>query len=261
MKESPYVGVTGFMTPQEVRAALRCHNPASGRKLMVGVLASAKTLRGETNRYPNRYPKTENIGDIFQGHRNALNLVHYSSDESEDLSEQLPRLIKSSGPHLDGFQLNVCWPETGALKRFHALTAHKYRIVLQIGKRAMEEVTFQPKALAERVADYVKNDVIDDILIDASGGKGQPLDARIARDYLRAIAARDFDINLGVAGGLCAETLRSISHLLDEFPGLSIDAEGKLRDVASDDLDIQKMDEYIVSAEAYTTAHLHMHRA
>ncbi len=249
MKKPPYIGVTGFMTPQEVRAALRCFDPASERKLMVGVLASSKTLRGETNKYPNRYPKTVDIEYIFQEHPAALNLIHYSTDEPDGLSEDLLFLPAYCGPHLDGFQVNMCWPEVRGLQRVRRLFklrhGRKYLIVLQIGRKAMEEVASRPKALADKVADYVKNDAIDDILIDASGGKGLPLDITKAREYLDELASRDLGIGLGVAGGLSAETFRPFAELLDEFPDLSGDAEGKLRDPISDDLDIIKMVAYI----------------
>src|SRR3989344_2763546 len=86
MKRAPYIGVTGFMTPQEVRAGLRGFGASSGRKLMVGVLASSETLAGRTGKWRRRYPKIERIHEIFQAHPSALNLIHYSTDKPNTLS-------------------------------------------------------------------------------------------------------------------------------------------------------------------------------
>lgn len=47
MKKKPYVGVTGFMSSQEVIVTMKNINfKRAERQLMVGVLASSKTIKG-----------------------------------------------------------------------------------------------------------------------------------------------------------------------------------------------------------------------
>ncbi|MDP3947688.1 MAG: hypothetical protein Q8Q41_03295, partial [bacterium] len=158
------------MTPQEVRAGLRCFAASASRKLMVGVLASSKTLAGRTNKWPGRYPKMERISEIFQVHPAALNLIHYNTDEPETLSDQLLRLVEISGENLHGFQLNVAWPLVEELEKFHEATSWKQRLVLQVGGGAMARVEHSPQKFADMVALYGGFvGVVDDVLIDPSG--------------------------------------------------------------------------------------------
>ena len=136
MPQSTYIGVTGFMTPQEVRAALRCFSGSPACKFMVGVLVSSKTLAGKRNKWPGRYPATERIVEIFQPHAAAVNLIHYNTDEPNTLSGQLLRLMDLAGSHLHGFQLNIAWPSIGEIETFHEATGFKQRIVLRsVGER------------------------------------------------------------------------------------------------------------------------------
>lgn len=239
------------MTPQEVRAGLRCLT-ATDRKLMVGVLVSHTTLRGQENRYPNRYPKTGNISEIFLPlERVALNLIHYHTNETESLSIHLQRIVKASGPNIHGVQLNIAWPSLRELWKFHEATDWKKRIVLQVGSRAMEAVDNDPVKLADMIGKYVEPQTIDDVLIDPSGGNGLPFDTEKALEFLRELKSRNFDINLGVAGGLGPDSMKHLEPLLDEFPDVNIDAEGRLRDTESDDLDIVKMTAYLTEAQVW----------
>lgn len=245
MLRPTYIGVTGFMAPQEVRAALRCFSGSPTHKLMAGILVSSKTLAGKTNRWPGRYPKIERIGEIFQEHPAAVNLIHYNTDEPNTLSGQLLRL-EVAGPYMHGFQLNVAWPSIGEIETFHEATDFKQRIVLQIGRRAIEEVENSPEKLTDMVYHYVG--IVEDILLDPSGGKGQPFDIEKAGVFLRAIASRGFEINLGIAGGLGPDSLHLVEPFLEKFPQLNIDAEGRLRDPENDDLDVIRMTDYIRSS-------------
>ena len=70
---------------------------------------------------------------------------------------------------------------------------------------------------------------------------------KVLREYLATIQAKELGVGLGVAGGLCAERLYLLDGLLDEFPNLSIDAEGRLRD-ANDQLDLSAAKDYVLGA-------------
>jgi hypothetical protein len=241
---SPYIGVTGFMTEVEVAAAVAAFDALPNsrqRVLMVGVLASSKTLRGEQNRWPNRYPKVGEIARLLSPHRRVLNLIHFATDDQHTLRDQIEQLMDFGGRYLDGFQLNMSWPEPD-----HFRVVQGMRIVLQLGPRALAMCN-DPDQVAVRLDDY--NSLITDVLLDGSGGHGVPIDVESAATYVRAIGARHRELGLGVAGGLSHEGLDRIQPLMDEFPWLSFDAEGRLRTPAPEDtLDLELTRRYIAKA-------------
>jgi hypothetical protein len=227
-KLGPYIGVTGFMSRSEVNAALAAFPKNPVWRLMIGVLMSSKTLAGQTNRWPGRFPKREAVADIFINNPRILNLVHYSTDDPWTLSSQLEEIIKIVGPNLDGFQLNIAWPPISDIEDFWKTHPDKF-LVLQIGNAAMRYV-----GPTEKFATFLKPylPMIDAILMDPSGGKGEPFDAEKVVEYLREISKSWLvpgGLGIGVAGGLGPETFHLLDPLLWEFPELSIDAEGKLR--------------------------------
>ncbi len=223
-KVGPYVGVTGFMSRAEVSEAIAMVPQGSTRRLMVGVLMSSKTLAGQQNKWPGRYPKKETVVDIFVDDQRALNLVHYNTDHPETLLTQLVEITELAGSHLDGFQLNIAWPPISQLEDYWEAYPDKF-LLLQIGGKAMAQVESMER-FTELVGAYLP--MIDAILIDPSGGKGEPLDATKGAEYLHAV--RDYPtLGFGIAGGLGPDTLHLLNPLVKEFPELSIDAEGRLR--------------------------------
>lgn len=243
----PYIGITGFMTQTEVRAVLGAMRKEDSRKLMVGVLASQKTVQGKENKWPHRYPRAEDIAEIFTNHAAVLNLIHYNTKEPETLYDQLMAITERGGPCLHGFQLNLAWPDPKALIAYRARYPKKI-IVLQIGSAAFTSVNNYPYLLAERIAqNYECKGLADYVLLDPSGGYGKPFDTATARRYLNALKARGIKCYFGVAGGLSPTTLTLVEPLVKEFPDLSIDAEGRLRDV-NDTLDLPVAIDYVLHA-------------
>lgn len=240
----PYIGITGFMKATEVFNLVKLIPTRSRRLLMVGVLASSKTLRGVKNKWPNRYPKVENIRNIFIDHFSVMNLIHYNTKEKGTLLEQLRALTKISGANLDGFQLNITWPSPVVLEKyrseFPAMT-----IILQIGNHAFKVIDHSPEQLVEKVEGY--NGLADYILLDPSGGYGRPFDTEKASKYLYALKNRDMEIGFGVAGGLSKDSLHLIKPLLYKFRSLSMDAEGLLRD-EKDNLNLKWAGAYVQGA-------------
>ncbi len=260
MEKKPYIGVTGFMTPQEVRFALRSAEEFNlTRQLMVGVLASSKTLDYRPNKWPGRYPKPDRIAEIFQNHPLALNLIHYATDDPTTLCRQLVRMTELAGKKLHGFQLNVAWPNQNELYHFRKTTDGEMRIVLQIGSKAMAAFGNHPAQIAQVVTGYRRSgfghDLIDDVLIDSSGGKGVPFDPAFALPILREIGKLNPGLGLGVAGGLSPANIDVLSPLLQECPELSIDAEGQLREKQHDDLDLGEVWMYLQKAGVLYTLH------
>lgn len=242
MKKKPYIGVTGFMFPDQVVAALESADfKKADRLLMVGVLASSKTIQGLTNKWPHRYPEFERIKDIFQDHESCLNLIHYNTKEPETLTEQLLKVTDVAGPNLHGFQLNIAWPNPLSIQKYKDEHPDKV-IVLQVGGGAFSMINHSPEMLEDMVKSYLG--IADYVLLDPSGGLGQELNPFVMRGYLSAIEKHEKEIGLGVAGGLSSTTLNLIEPLVKYFPNLSMDAEGRLR-TAEDNLDKLKVKDYL----------------
>lgn len=243
--EKPYIGITGFTSKNEATEALSAMPCSVDRYLMVGVLASSKTLRGEKNKYPNRYPAVEKITGIFPDDPRALNLIHYSTDDPATLSKQMLELASLAGPNLHGFQLNCAWPPPSELQLF-CNAYPETKVVLQIGERSLEMVGNSSYGLSIKLHMEYKG-LIDYVLLDSSGGRGQILEVEKMSKYLYVLQTLPTQIGLGIAGGLSPQSLPLIEPFIRDFPDLSIDAEGCLRD-GSDKLDIITVKEYIREA-------------
>ena len=101
--------------------------------------------------------------------------------------------------------------------------------------------------IALRAAKYC--DVVTDILVDASGGHSKDIDPFFAAAMVRTIRAEvGPTVGIGIAGGLCAETLPTVAALVVDHD-LSIDAEGRLRN-DRDELDLDKARAYLNAAAA-----------
>jgi hypothetical protein len=213
---------------------------------MVGVLASEKTLAGQKNRYWRRYPRVESISGLWMDDPRCLNLVHYGADTPPDV-DTLLRLFELAGPLCHGFQFNGAWPYRADLFRLHEAAAHRgrdLRVVLQVRVPAhlgTATVTWPSRA------HYAG--LFSDVLLDASGGEGRAFDYAYADTWVEECRSRLGDkIGVGVAGGLCAETLATVAPLLSD--GISCDAEGRLRDGADGGgrLDLDRAKAYLDAA-------------
>ena len=244
--KNPYIGITGFMRQEEVLEVFNVVPLEPERRIMVGVLASLKTMRGFQNKWPRRYPMADRISGIFIRHPATLNVIHYNAKELNTLCFQMLTITEFGGYHLHGLQLNIPWPPQMELQKYRCVF-HDKQIILQIGSQAFQAVDSSPKQLAVAVKNYVG--LIDYVLLDLSGGEGKLMDVAKIREYLQALKEKDLDIGIGIAGGLCPETLETIIPLIAEFPDISIDAEGRLRD-QSDNLDLLVVKKYLRKAFA-----------
>lgn len=245
----PYVGVTGFMSRDEVEAVITnagFSNYLPGGRLMVGVLLSDKTLYRGTNKHPNIFPKVEDIANIFTDTSGLLNLLHYSthSSGSDNLRGELFGALRAGGPNCNGFQLNIAWPDHVVLREVKH-SHPEITIVLQIGSKAFELVGNSPAGLVGRLREYVG--VVDYILLDPSGGLGFSFDHDITLRYIEALVLSGLDqsFGIGVAGGLHSGNLDRLSLLMRIYPQLSFDAQGQLRD-AEGNLDLEEASLFVL---------------
>ncbi len=210
------------MTQAEIATVLAAW-PYNDRVLMVGLLASAKTLRGEKNRYPNRYPAPEDICRIWIDDPRCLNLVHVAPESHSDLSA-VKTAIRLAGRICDGVQINATWPSPEAIAE--ATGRNCKRVVLQV----KDYLNVQGHLLAHAVDSY--KGVITDILLDASCGTGVDVTRLQERTGCAIAAIRKIApwCGVGCAGGLNSMSLPNLKPLRDEHPGLNLDAESALRD-------------------------------
>ena len=207
-----YVGITGFMSRAEVDACLAAL--PEGLTLMCGVLASPKSIAGIPNRWHRRYPAPRDIAGIFSDDPRCLNLIHYSTDKAPT-ERDVDRLRGIGGERCHGFQFNGAWPEPQAFSGEHVVL--QYRPSVSV-----------PEEFRRSLAGL--GNITPHVLIDGSGGRGTPLDlGSVALCVGDVVSRYGLGLNIGIAGGLCAETLPAVASLVREY-GLSIDAEGRLRD-------------------------------
>jgi|GEM_PF-1643800 len=244
----PYVGVTGFTLGFEVETALKEVPHGADRSLMIGVLVSDKTLRGEQNKYPRLYPGIQHpnaLEKLFLAHPAAFNVIHYNTSNPEALRPQLVAVVNTGGPNLHGIQLNM-WTEVADLewfrKRYPTIS-----VIQQVGGMVQHACHHKPRAIAEWIRE--RRDFIDYVLLDSSDGTGLNLNVAYMEEMIGRIIQKVLGKMplIGVAGGLREETLRNIEPLLRLYVELSYDAQGKLRDEKSGggDLVVPRMKAYL----------------
>ncbi|MFA6973194.1 MAG: hypothetical protein WC238_00445 [Parcubacteria group bacterium] len=247
MNLKPYVGITGFMSRQEVDDVLNAIPADFPRLLMVGVLVSSKTMQGIPNKWPNRYPSADKIAGIFLDHPLALNLAHFNTKDPNELFDQMMEVTELGGKNFHGFQLNIKWPEPHTLWKYKQKHPDKI-IVLQCGEGALEDVSCDPIVLASLAGNY--EHLCEYLLVDPSGGLGKPLNPHKGLQYLEQLHARVNHMQFGIAGGLSPITLEDLmSPIWKVFPYTSIDAEGRLRD-GNDNLNVGVAINFIAKAHA-----------
>lgn len=246
MRPQPYIGITGFTHRDQINAIVHDALPLdTDRLVMAGVLVSNRTLRGETSKWPNRYPKVEKLKDIFPRYTCLLSLIHFNTNEPEKLLDDMCKAQDFTGPNCDGFQLNIAWPDPKVLEHYKAKAQFRNKtIVLQVGNKAFDEVERRVVKLAYKVLEY--QGLIDYVLVDPSGGLGKEFDCDFASDcfnFLRKVP----DVGFGIAGGLHPNNLERLRPLLKDFE-FSIDAESKLRNT-EDHLDMAVSSLYLHKAD------------
>jgi hypothetical protein len=230
-----YVGITGFMSRAEVNACLDAL-PA-GMRLMCGVLASVKSLAGIKNKWHRRYPSPHAFRNIFAHDPRVLNLIHYAGGEPPT-PHTICQLQALGGPDCHGFQFNGAWPQPSTLG---CLSGN--HVVLQFRAGHFASAANLTRSI------YACRNVQAHVLIDASGGRGEPIDVTMAAAWVKRLREEyGRDVGIGIAGGLCAETLPNVAPLVRSY-GLSIDAEGRLRDGdAGGVLNVDRACEYLKAA-------------
>ncbi len=226
----PYIGITDFteryqvLDMSQVLSALLLDE--SECLLHVGVMMSYKTLNNIPSRWQTVFPPKERIADIFSS-KEVYNCLHYADYDGIALRENLARAISFGGDGICAVQLDMVWPDSDEIARGVRDSHKQVEIILQIGKNAFEAVGDTPKGVVRRLGEY--EGFIHRVLLDKSMGRGIGMDAQALVPFVLEIREHFPMLGIGVAGGLCAQTIRVIEPLIKVLPDLSIDAQGKLR--------------------------------
>lgn len=246
-----YIGITDFTDYSQVQEMLRVFNENRSKKcqhvLHVGVMMSYKTLHEMNSKWINVFPQKERISSIFSSSE-VFNCLHFADyNNSPRLSESLSKALMYTGRRINALQLDMTWPDPNEIKNVFPVR-EDIEIILQIGKKAFEMVDNDPKKLVQRLEIY--ECVIHRVLLDKSMGRGVGMDASELLPFVREIKNHFSNLGIVAGGGLGPETIDLVNPLVDEFPDISIDAQGQLRSSGSalDPIEWHRASEYIKKA-------------
>lgn len=246
----PYIGITDFISLQQV---WNMHNiferqGPRRRKLHIGVMMSYKTLYGIPTKWKDSFPPKECIAKIFSSD-DTYNCLHYADYHYDrDLAWSVATAISYGGIGIHALQLDMVWPNPGEIANAVHTSRKNIEVILQVGRKALDEVQNDPQLLVEKLRDY--EGVIHRVLLDKSGGEGRGMDAVALLPFARAIKKHMPLLGLVVAGGLGPTSMHLVEPIVKEFPDVSIDAQGKLRPSgnAIDPIDWNMAGTYLVKA-------------
>lgn len=248
-RPQPYVGVSGVVNHEQQQELIDAFHesglPNYGRRLLLGIKAVHKTqfLDIENKFGPEWYPIGE---DQF------ANAVAASNDTTESANiAQLyldanyvgdptyrdtfsRRVIQRGAPWLNGVQFDLLpWHNDAEMLPFLERLKSEHddmQILLQCHGEAMEQLG--PDEVVRQLGRYAH--ILDNVLFDASHGKGVRLNTAALRPFLDAAYSSSKLASVGMvgAGGLNAAVVRDdLPQLVNEFTDLSWDTEGQMHPV------------------------------
>jgi len=247
----PYVGITDFMTFEQVQRMLAVFKanlgPEQNRRLHVGVMMSYTTLHGIETKWTKAFPPNDTIADIF-GSDETMNCLHYADYRSIDVFPSLTQAIRFGGIGINALQLDMVWPDPEHVANAVHASRKQLEVILQVGKNAIDQASNDPQKVVERLRNY--EGVVQHVLIDKSMGRGIGMDAKGLMPFISAIKSAFPDLGIVVAGGLGPTSMHLVVPIVREYLGISIDAEAKLRPSGSilDPIDWGMAETYLINA-------------
>lgn len=238
-RDFPYISITGFTSPGEVRRMLNVfrHHSKLGRevhfKLGVGVTITRKTLNDLPTKWSAICPTNDLVADIFVSDGKPqkwsgtdywlFNKLHYADFDGIDILANLFKATQFGGKNMNALQLDMIWPDPEILRAYR----EKYpniKIILQINRIAFDQIANDPEKLVERLLPYGKT--INYVLLDKSMARGLPMKAHELEPFVKIINPRT-SLEVVVAGGLGPDTLHLLGETLPHYL-VSIDAQAQL---------------------------------
>lgn len=223
-----YVSITDFSSPRQVVQMLSILYASRITKALLGV--GAMMSRATLNELPSEWTKVfmpkERIAEVFIWNNRVFNTLHYADYEKLDLLENMEKATLWCGRNLNAIQLDMAWPDLAIVKAYRSRHPD-IKVILQVSGIALDCVDSDPEELVGRLTLY--GDSIDYCLLDKSMGRGLALDAKTLLPFARTITDKLPRLGIVVAGGLEPETVHLAEPIVREIPGVSLDAQSKLR--------------------------------
>lgn len=248
----PYIGITDFMSAEQSLAMLKLFSVIiDGKiphKLMIGVMMSYKTLHGLDTKWTPAFPLKERVSGVFVRHPKAFNTLHYADYTNTDVFDSLTRAISYGGINIDAIQLDMIWPDPDEVANAVHSSRKAISVILQVGTNAIADAGETPQAVVDRLEPY--DGIIDGVLLDKSAGTGTAMNAETLLPFIEAIYQQKPWLKIAVAGGLGPATMHLAEPIIAQYPGMSIDAQGRLRPSGSalDPIDWSLAETYLMNA-------------
>ena len=262
-----YIGVSGVVSPLQQEQIELLADEADiqsvGRRLLLGVKATHKAqFLDRVNKYgTDWYPVgAESFAGAIAKHSDNdtmavaqvffdLTCVQNSEWYRKCFSD---RIFERGSDWIDGIQFDMLrWDLHQELLEFvsDVKKRHDTKVLLQCHGPAMEGL--KPAGVIKQLGRYAN--VLDYVLFDASHGQSRTLDPDNLLRFLSAAYESEelSEVGFGVAGGLDAETVQKLMPvIIQRFPDISWDAEGKLHLMIDDrpdkrPLDMNSVGEYL----------------
>lgn len=252
MNNTPYIGVTDFTSYAQVKNVKELIPPWVDRRLHVGAMISYKTLNEipTSTGWEKIWLNEKGLRDLFVDDKEVFNVIHYADypDETHKVlskSSDVLRAVKKAGPHVNGIQLDMVWPNGKIIADLKEWKPD-LQVIMQVSSKAIEFATNHELNIVQ-VLECYNLDYIDYVLVDFGMGRGTPFNPTVALDLVEQVLLLMPQKKVAVAGGLGPETFANLKPIFSKYPEISCDAQGQLRPSGSakDPLDMQRVASYI----------------
>jgi hypothetical protein len=251
-----YIGISGYASAEQARQVHQAVRPLLGSRVLAdGYLVWLPFLNpkwaGSEEVHPtfnSRFLSLDAAVSAFAapGH-GSLRIVHFGTSTHTRLDEQLENCSELLGGGIDGFQINaIPRPNPRELADFRG---HRDLLVILQLHRSVLNRAQGPDDLVRYVEPYVERDAVTHVLYDPSEGLGSAFDPERAIRGVARLRAEFPGLSCGVAGGLAPENVRDmVAPLWAADRSINIDVEGRVRDPATDTLDVPRAVAYARAA-------------
>lgn len=259
-RPKPYIGISGIGFYEEhvdlVDIAIRERIDNLGYFMMIGVQATGKTQVLEIENKHGRlwHPVGDDISYAAVNDDSGLTRPYvHCFFRDEEMHAGVENVMRRTRSYVQGLQFNgLQWTQRdyrGLFRGFKEIYPDQ-SVILQANSGVLDAST--PKQMADKLASLP----VDYVLLDASGGTGKRMEEKRIRSYVDEIYQQQIPVGVGIAGGLEASSIGDLfGKMAEDFPGLSCDAEGRLRKgpEGATELDIQRAEEFILAWKAIVT--------
>lgn len=247
----PYIGFTGAIHIAQILDTYRhashpLHPPENHYRILnryelfAGILVSDKTMAGLPNSHPDCFPPVDEIPSLLAYYEGLGYIIHFCTANARcgDTLQKLMGICEQPGHNqncLTGFQINHPNPNLRdlkvALKHLRARregVEQKSRMILWVGPGILGMRWQEPERIISHIQPYRQAEAITDVLLDWSGGQGQPFDPAKLYDAIGLIRNHFPDLGITLGGGLGPDnTYGQLSDLAQSYR-LSADAQSAL---------------------------------